>query len=136
MKVKFLVLAVLTAITLYLIPVEPVSAGWYVGGAIGNADDDVLDDDDSSTKLLGGYQFNEYFGVEGAFVDLGDFDVPASGPPLFLPAGTLSQEGVAIEAIGRYRPSETDERRLACGRLGLSRLGWSKAGCYFATRTD
>ncbi|MCZ6732913.1 MAG: outer membrane beta-barrel protein [Gammaproteobacteria bacterium] len=93
MKVKFLVFAVVTAITLYLIPVEPVSAGWYVGGAIGNADDDELDDDDSGTKLLGGYQFNENFGVEGAFVDLGDFDEPP---------GTLSQEGVAIEAIARY----------------------------------
>ena len=93
MKVKFLVLVVLTAITLYLIPAEPVSADWYVGGAAGNADDDALDDDDSSVKLLGGYQFNEHFGAEGALVDLGDFDTPA---------GTLSQEGVAIEAIGRY----------------------------------
>ncbi len=95
MNVKFLVFAVLTAIALYLIPVEPVSAGWYVGGAIGNADDDELDDDDSGTKLLGGYQFNEYFGVEGAFVDLGDFDIPLS-------TDTLSQEGVTIQAVGRY----------------------------------
>ncbi len=95
MNVKFLVLAVLTAITLYLIPVESVSAGWYVGGAIGNADDDELDDDDSGAKLLGGYQFNEYFGVEGAFVDLGDFDIPLS-------TDTLSQEGVTIQAVGRY----------------------------------
>ena len=95
MNVKFLVFAVLTAITLYLIPVEPVSAGWYVGGAIGNADDDELDDDDSGTKLLGGYQFNEYLGVEGAFVDLGDFDIPLS-------TDTLSQEGVTIQAVGRY----------------------------------
>ena len=101
MTVRLLFLAALTSIILYLIPIEPASAGWYVGGAAGNADDDELDDDDSAVKLFGGYQFNEYFAVEGALVDWGDFDAPASGPPLFLPAGTLSQEGVAIESIGR-----------------------------------
>jgi hypothetical protein len=95
MKFRFLVLAALSSIILYLIPVEPVPAGWYVGVAAGNADDDELDDDDSSAKLLAGYQFNEYFGVEGALVDLGDFDIPSS-------ILTLSQEGAAIQAVARY----------------------------------
>lgn len=111
MKVQFLVLAVVTAITLYLIPVEPVSAGWYVGGAIGNADDDELDDDDSGTKLLGGYQFNEHFGVEGAFVDLGDFDIPNS-------TLTLSQDGVTIQAVGRY---SLGDRFSVFGKAGFFR---------------
>ena len=95
MTVRLIFLAALTSIILYLIPAEPVSAGWYVGAAAGNADDDELDDDDSSVKLLGGYQFNEYFGVEGALVDLGDFDIPNS-------TLTLSQEGATIQAVGRY----------------------------------
>ncbi|BAU47503.1 flagellar motor protein MotB [Sulfurifustis variabilis] len=36
------------------------------------------DGTDTSVKLFLGYRFNRYFGIEGAFVDLGDFDASAS----------------------------------------------------------
>lgn len=54
--------------------------GWFVGGAIGNGsiDDDIsgfsFDSDSTAYRLYFGYQFNEYFAVDGGYSDLGDFD--------------------------------------------------------------
>lgn len=58
------------------------SAEAYVGASIGEAtleisddiDGDILDFDDSDTayKVFGGYMFNEYFGVEISYLDLGE----------------------------------------------------------------
>jgi OOP family OmpA-OmpF porin len=56
---------------------------WYVLGAIGQSkisDMDIpgVDDTDTSWKLQLGYKVNEYFAIEGGYVDLGK----VSGSPL------------------------------------------------------
>jgi len=77
--------------------------GFYVGGAIGSATSDVsassfadgltaagynvsdvsLDDSATGFKVFAGYMFNEYVGVQGSYVDLGQLDseFTASVPP-------------------------------------------------------
>lgn len=66
---------------------------WYAGGAIGEATiDDIgvsdiadgsvltavnVDDSDTAWSIYGGYQFNEYFGVEGSYVDFGEMKISA-----------------------------------------------------------
>lgn len=59
------------------------SRGFYIGGGVGKFNvkiDDIdetdeaiekLDDDDTSWKAFVGYRFNQYFSVEGAYIDFG-----------------------------------------------------------------
>ncbi len=57
--------------------------GLYLGGFVGQSSFDVpemdsgfdfnVDDSDTAFKLIGGYQFSEYFAVELGYVDLGEF---------------------------------------------------------------
>jgi OOP family OmpA-OmpF porin len=56
-------------------------AGWYLGLGISALDadfDDVDDlsfsDSDTAIQVKGGYMFNDMFGLEGGYVDLGDYD--------------------------------------------------------------
>ena len=50
-------------------------SGWYIGAHIGQADVDELSDEDTSFKILGGYQINKNFAVEGAYIDFGKTSV-------------------------------------------------------------
>lgn len=63
--------------------------GFYAGASAGSMEYDICgdlsalgatscDDKDSAWKLFGGYDFNQNFALEGAWVDLGE--VSASGP--------------------------------------------------------
>jgi OOP family OmpA-OmpF porin len=81
------------------------AAGWYVGvgGGVTRADDfdeatrgvfeaelveagldttlGSLDaDDDVGVRVFGGFRFNDFFALEGYYVDLGDFEVSVTGP--------------------------------------------------------
>jgi len=44
---------------------------WYVGGHVGRADWDRAGDEDTSIRLLGGYQFNQNIAAEFGYIDLG-----------------------------------------------------------------
>jgi OOP family OmpA-OmpF porin len=46
-------------------------SGWYVGGHVGRADWDRANDEDTSIRLLGGYQFNRNIAVEFGYIDFG-----------------------------------------------------------------
>jgi len=60
------------------------SEAWYLGGFIGQSNFDVsksdldlpasanLDDSDTAFKVIAGYEFNEYFAIEGGYADLGE----------------------------------------------------------------
>ena len=50
-------------------------SGWYIGAHIGQADVDEINDEDTSFKILGGYQINKNFAVEGAYIDFGKTSV-------------------------------------------------------------
>jgi OOP family OmpA-OmpF porin len=90
MKRRLLYAATFLIIGLLVLP--GASAGedsrWYLGFGIGSSDDDLLSESDTGIKLFGGYEFNQYFGVETAFVDLGEF------------LGFLEQYGWALEVVG------------------------------------
>ena len=96
-------LALITASFLAL-PAFAQDTGLYVGGHLGqsNAKDSCdaftapgvsCDDKDTAWRLLGGYQFNRNFAVEGAYTDLGEFS--ATGP-----GGTAAAEATALELVG------------------------------------
>jgi OmpA-OmpF porin, OOP family len=44
---------------------------WYVGGQVGRADWDRAGDEDTSIRLLGGYQANKSVAVEFGYIDFG-----------------------------------------------------------------
>jgi OOP family OmpA-OmpF porin len=44
---------------------------WYAGGHVGQADWDRANDEDTSIRLLGGYQFNKSVAAEFGYTDLG-----------------------------------------------------------------
>ena len=77
---------------------------FYVGGHVGQAKakgacDDVsgpgitCDDNDTSFRILGGYQLNKNFAAEAAYTDFGK--VQARGP-----GGTASVKSHALELVG------------------------------------
>jgi OOP family OmpA-OmpF porin len=90
---KRLLLYAVTFIILTLLATSAVSAGeeigWYAGIGAGSSNDQILQDRDTGMKLFGGVQLSDYFGMEAAYVDLGDFTF-----------GLLDQSGVAVEVVG------------------------------------
>lgn len=88
--------------------------GFYIGGSVGQSDIDdgiakpelissgTVDGKDTGYKVFGGYQFNQYFGLELAYVDLGK--VSYSGTFLGVPVtgGTVKVSGFNFSAVGTY----------------------------------
>jgi OOP family OmpA-OmpF porin len=50
---------------------KSADSGWYIGGHIGQADIDEVGDEDTSFKILGGYQINRNFAAEVGYIDFG-----------------------------------------------------------------
>ncbi|HQS58438.1 MAG: hypothetical protein B7Y56_12330 [Gallionellales bacterium 35-53-114] len=106
---------------------------WYIGGNIGQSRAKIdearivtptlnsisIDDRDTAYKLLGGYQFNDNFSVEGGYFDLGQFSYVASTTPpatAGTKSGSIKLNGLNIDAVGML---PLTERFSAFGRLGL-----------------
>ena len=82
--------------------------GWYLGAGIGqfdvaidgidNLDDTIsnFDADDTAWKLFGGYRFNRYFALEGAYVDFGK---PSDR---FSAAGSSGNYSVGFSGLAPY----------------------------------
>lgn len=108
------------------------TAGWYVGGNVGQTratiDDErilrnlgagaTIEDDDRSTgfKLFGGYQINKNFAVEGGYFDLGDFGYEATVPGGTL-TGNAKVRGLNIDLVGIL---PITEKFSAFGRVGVT----------------
>lgn len=94
--------AVVLATTLLVLPIAAhADDSWYVGAGVGlsNVDEFGIDEDDTGFKLFGGYHFNEFFGVEAAYVDLGELEEASiAGGPLT----ELEVDGFSLAAVGRY----------------------------------
>lgn len=113
------------------------NAGWYIGGNVGQSRADIdedgirdglqaggltmtsIDEDirEFGFKVFGGYQFNQYFALEGGYFDLGKFSYTANT----LPAGTLNGsskiKGVNLDLVG-FLPFT--DRFSAFGRIGVN----------------
>lgn len=66
-----LLAVVLGAPSLALAQMKPADTGFYIGGFIGQADVDEVSDEDTSVKVIGGYQFNRNFAAEVGYIDFG-----------------------------------------------------------------
>ena len=110
-----------------LLAATQASAQAFVGGSFGKSDIDSeitdglitsgsVDGKDTGFKVFGGYMFNRHFGVEGAYVDLGEvsysgdfFGAPVTG-------GKVEVSGVNIAALGSY---PITEQFSVFGKIGL-----------------
>jgi OOP family OmpA-OmpF porin len=113
------------------------SAAWYFGADIGRSKAKIDDnsianalsvDGSSSTsiynrdldtgfKVFGGYQFNDYFAIEGGYFDLGKFGYNATTVPAGTLNGDSSIRGLNVDVIG-FLPLTEDFS--AFGRIGAN----------------
>lgn len=118
------VLAAILASSISL-PVIAADTGFYVGGSVGRSDYGVgpgdlgmtsgtVDDTDTAYKVFGGYNFTRNFGVEAAYVDLGDltFSGNVGATPV---SGSADVEGFNISAV---LTAPINERFSVFGKLG------------------
>lgn len=102
---------------------ETEDAGWQMGVAVlfgdyslqGNA----IDDNAVGAKISGQYRFNRYFGIEGSWLNTGDFDTDAISDN----AGTVASVGIdgfQLSAIG-YLPWSPENFDIY-GKLGFYTL--------------
>lgn len=133
---KKLGMAVLGAV--FLLPLTAQAEGAYVGFNAGRAQQKLSIDEDGSSgkdsatgyKLYGGYEFNQYFGVQGGYVDMGkgkgSYDDGVVN-------GTLNSKikSLYIAAIGSL---PVNQQFSLFGKLGVSRNrvkfadNWVEAG--------
>jgi OOP family OmpA-OmpF porin len=90
--------------------------GFYLGGGVGNFNVEIdrfdnvdnaigrLDDDDTGWKVFGGYKFNRYLALEGAYVDFGrqtdTFDVSGSSGDFTAELSGFSPQLIGILPLG------------------------------------
>lgn len=85
----------------------PAFAEFYVGGALGQARiDERIDglriaDNSMSWRAFAGYEFNDYIGIEGSYLDLGDISDTVLGVPVRAEA-----DGWSLAAVGKIPFSE------------------------------
>ena len=111
--------------------------GWYGGLSVGQSRaliDDTrissgllgsgltatsIDDNkrDTGYKLLGGYQFNRNFSLEGGYFNLGKFGYTATTVPLGTLKGELKYQGINLDAVGTL---PFTEKFSAFGRVGAT----------------
>jgi OOP family OmpA-OmpF porin len=93
------------------------SAQGFIGGAIGQGDIDdevttglitsgTVDGKDSAWKIFGGYMFNRHFGVELAYVDLGEATYSGQFGVQPVTGGTVEMNGFNVSVLGAYPVSE------------------------------
>lgn len=128
MKTTSLLAAALLALA-GLVAASRASAqpGFYVGASGGKSDFDndiatglitsgTVDTQSSGFKIFGGYQFNDYFGLDIAYVDLGKANYSGSyfGAPVT--GGKVEVWGLNLSAVGTYPLNSTFA---VFGKIGL-----------------
>jgi len=96
-----------------LIAACQVSAqSFYIGGSVGKSDFDdnnaipdlitsgSVDGSDTGFKIFGGYQFNQNFGVELAWVDLGKASYSGTFSGIPVTGGSVKTSGLNLSAVG------------------------------------
>lgn len=87
--------------------------GWYIGGHLGQADIDELDEEDTSWKIVGGYRFSRNFAAEVGYIDFGKTRLSAGGEFLELKANAIEVVGVGSMPVA--------DRFSVYGKLGVFR---------------
>lgn len=101
---------------------------FYLGGSFGKSDFDdgnaipdlitsgTVDGKDSGFKIFGGYQFNQNFGVELAYVDLGKAKYSGTFGALPVTGGSVDTTGFNFSAVGTLPLNPSFE---LFGKVGL-----------------
>lgn len=134
MKTTYLAAAVASALSLS----TPATAGFFdftlapfIGASAGQASYDVscpatstCDDSDTTWKIYGGLEVNEYIAMEVGYADLGE--AKFSGTP----SGTAEVNGMTVQVIGTFaiNPSVS-----LIGRGGMNFLNLEKNGTIAGT---
>ncbi len=98
-------IAAVAAVTLLAAPAA--FADFYVGGAIGQTrvsesiDGLRIEDNSTNWRIYAGYEFNEYIGIEGSYLDLGEISDNVLGVPVKADA-----DGWSLAAVGKIPLSE------------------------------
>ena len=86
--------------------------GFYIGGSVGQSDFDdsnaipdlitsgSVDGSDTGFKIFGGYQFNQHFGLELSWVDLGKASYSGRFGALNVTGGSVETSGLNFSAVG------------------------------------
>ncbi len=104
--------------------VEKDVSGFYLGGGFGTTtyDDDAafstLETNDSTFKLIGGYQFNRIVGVEAQYTKYSDVTAPGA-------SGSIEPTGISIAANLGYT---FDSGWRPFGTVGLTQLSFDTNG--------
>jgi OOP family OmpA-OmpF porin len=148
MKIKKVVAASALALS-GLLAATQASAQAFVGASIGQSDVDEeitaglinsgpqVDSKDNAFKVFGGYMFNRHFGVEGAYVDLGEVSYSGSffGSPVT--GGKVETTGFNVAALGSYPVTEEFS---VFGKIGLfiweAEASDTTGGVPFSEKTD
>lgn len=124
------------------------SAQFFIGGSVGKSDMDdeitaglitsgTVDAKDTGYKIFGGYMFNRNFGIEGAYVNLGEVSYSGSFGASPVTGGKVELDGFNISALGAY---PVNEQFSVFGKIGL--FLWDAAasdttgGVPFSAKTD
>jgi len=97
--------AIAAALALFLAPAA--LAGAYVGASIGQTDTSVsnggasVDGNDTSWKIVGGYTFMKFFGVEGSYRQFGGLDETSGTTSYSTDADSLDVFAVGMLPVGK-----------------------------------
>jgi OOP family OmpA-OmpF porin len=147
MKINKVVVASALALS-GLLAATQASAQAFVGASIGQSDVDEditaglitsgsVDSKDNAFKVFGGYMFNRHFGVEGAYVDLGEVSYSGSFGSAAVNGGKVETTGFNVAALGSYPVTEEFS---VFGKIGLfiweAEASDTTGGVPFSQKTD
>lgn len=72
---------------------QAAEPGFYVGGGLGQGNDLVLQQTSAAYKIFGGYNINDFLGMELAYINLGSNYVDVNN-------NSFTQDGVSYELVG------------------------------------
>ena len=114
-------------------------SNFYIGAAVTQSyvDETGLDDDDTGGKFFIGYQFNNYFAIEGSYYDFGEFN--DSGNEFALDGYDLGVVGILpvsnrVSLFGKVGVHEWDAE--ASGAASGLTLGASGSDVFFGVGID
>lgn len=104
---------VLAVATLAAAPLAASAQGWYAGVGVGQADWDLIGEEDTSLKVFGGYSFNPNFAVEFGYLDLGEAEISGGGA-----SASVTADGFTFAGVGMFPVSNNVN---ILGKLGFFR---------------
>ena len=124
------------------------SAQAYLGGSVGQSDIDEqittglitggsVDGKDNAFKIFGGYMFNRHFGIEGAYVDLGEVSYTCNSRDTMATGGRLDITGINSAPLGAVA---VYEQFSVFGKIGLflwdAEANDTTGGAAFSAKED